>query len=694
MSLNQLVKSRISIAIVASLFGVVAYAAPNQVSAKSPTKQEALYQYLYGSAASNDKGAYGTDYTPSHFGHFVLKNNALIDVDSRDLKIGQNQSVDMNQVKASGFSLVRAYMLDIPSWEIYLEQAKHNNLNVIYQVALCQDVPSNISASYTGSVPAGQCVKNGMQNAGMSFQSILTAQENQLKAILSNATAKANFKDQVKMVFVGNEDLFTVPTSYGVSADTTNVDDIVNAMKSIRSILDNNGLNDIPITTSIQADVLMASNLQSRQDLVNGINSSDVNPNGDQAVLAINVYPSQWGVPAACAVQGGCTGSDANLMTPNVYSENHNPSGYQNKSQYHTINYYFNQLDSKYHLPIMIAETGWPTSGNGSEVSGYVYQGAYTIDQAETFYSELYSYVKTHKIPLLTFEMYDQPGKVPMLYDSTNNNPEVHYGLFWHNNKLKARQHNTYAIQLLPPTSTITSPNQNIKYASDQLAYVVLTGITQGQTFFPNEIKVKLTRPGYGAVVDQTYHPYFDQSGNPIWPQLLVQKDDTLQIDVDGKICTATVQSTPYLDATLSPSGHAHQDATYSQFVASGSATQAECDQLKENVHSTTSDANLFGLNALASNTEAGTFQAIVMSTSHHYQVKIGNANAQTISKTTKFTSVKTGDTVKITQDGSCVTDDTLEANGKWETPGTSNCGSNWTNANTGGQTIPSIWLP
>ncbi len=675
---------------------------PSPSPTPSPTHtpsaaQTALYQNLYGSASSNSNGAYGTDYTPSHFGYFVLKNNILQDEDSRDMKIGQNQVVDMKQVKAAGFSLIRAYMLDTPSWEIYLQQAKDNGLNVVYQVGLCQDVPSNISGSYTGSVPAGECVKNGMQDAGMSFSSVLTAQEQQLKDILSNTTAKANFKNQVKMVFVGNEDLFTVPTQYGVSADTTNADDLINAMKSIRTILDNNGLNNIPITTSIQADVLMASQLKSRQDLVNSIKSSDVNPSGDQASLAINVYPSQWGVPATCAVQGGCTGNNANLMTPNVYSENNNPAGYEGTSQYHTIDYYITQLESKYSLPIMIAETGWPTSGSGSEVSGYVYQGSYTVGQAETFYPALYSYVKKNKIPLLTFEMYDQPGKVPVQYGTANTNPEVHYGLFQHNNKLKDKQHSVDAVKLLPPTSTITDSSQNVKYDSDQLAYIVLTGITEGQTFFPNQVTVKLTRPGYGTVINQTYQPYFDQNGDPVWPQLLVQVDDTLQINVNGKICTATVASTPYLDSTLSPSGHAHQDATYSIFTASGSATQTECNGLQENISSSTSDANLFGLNLLATNTMPEVYAIPGTTASNGYEITVGGTektSEYSAGKKYIFNNIAVGTQATVKHGSSCTATNTVEADGKWQNPGPGNCETNWTNANSSGQPVPSIWLP
>ncbi|OGT51091.1 MAG: hypothetical protein A3E84_04555 [Gammaproteobacteria bacterium RIFCSPHIGHO2_12_FULL_42_13] len=683
-----------------------------------PAYQSSFYKSFFGSA-----DPYGVNAPPNHFGVFVQNPNTektdLVDVDARDASVGNNVYADFQQIKQAGFSVIRAYQEPAPDWVTIINQAKKNGLSVIYQVALCQDDPTTKN-----------CMSNGAPT-GVLFTQLLASEIETLKSVITQVTP-AVFQSTVKMVLVGNEDLYTVPST----DDTTNVSDLVDAMNQISSTLNSASISPVPIiTTSIQADVMMGNSLESRTTLTEGIKSVN-SANSNPPVLAINVYPAQWGVPANCAANGSCTTSLCTEI-PNSCDPSAGPKTGAEADK-HTLSYYVQQLQSYYGLAIMIAETGWPTNNSVMPAGqGYVFYGPFTQADSQTYWQSVYGFSSSQNVPILDFEMYDQPGKVP----NSTTNPENFYGVMTSTNDLKSTEQ-------LPPPNTLT-PSSNQIFDSSKLAYITFTGMNGNgcdpvnspdscgcvaqdgiylppcTNIYPDKVHITVNRNSTN-IIDDDFSPYIDSLAKSIvWPQILVQQSDVVTVHsyangpVVAKGCTGTVQITPNL-ATPMPNwqvngvwylGNAYIGAAFSKTATDGKydgftpapkyTATTVCGKLSSTPNVNTSAANVWGLDSLATNMPK-TFNVGAISATYGSGTACGGSMAQGTtsvpipvdSNTAVLTVTPSDGPVTLTANTggcNCTASATLDSSGVWgSVSGDTGC-ANWTNQD--GATPPKIWI-
>ncbi len=314
----------------------------------------------------------GVDYAPAHF-----PND-----DPRNDEDESNVYFEMQQLQSAGFSTIRMYGEPAKTWIAAIKAAKKLNMNIVYQVALCESNPSN----------GDNCVS--LTNT--TYQDVETQALTQLQNVI-NIVGVKNFQAIVPLIIIGNEVLYTSTDPF-----VSNASDIVGSITKVQNILKTNNLT-IPTTISLQADVWMACAAPQNTQTCTALQSI-VSALPSASALAINVYPFQWMVKIG----------DAMSMT----KAKGGPS-------VHSVPYYITQIQNAYPgHNIMISESGWATQGLFHDGLN---NATGSLANAEIYYPALYAFAKQYNIPLLAFMAFNTPTKDLSNQQMTSEN---HYGVF------------------------------------------------------------------------------------------------------------------------------------------------------------------------------------------------------------------------------------------------------------------------
>lgn len=352
----------------------------------------------------------GVDYSPNHFPGGP--DNA------RNTEPQSGVATELNQIKASEINAVRLYNQPAKVWIPVIRQANDMGLKVFYQVAACQS--NTVNGECCANKPTGG---NNCMGNGSTLSDLVDQQQNVLEAVIDEV-GESMFNSTVEYVLVGNEDLFTCDP--GVCTNPSNANfpsggGLVDQIKKIQNFLSSKNIT-VPVSFSIQGDVLMGNNDPGRAELVNALN-----PNVD---IGINIYPFQWGVPPQEAVygqqcsSGGCdfcsTDSNIDCMLGSTVD-----------CTCHSVDWYLTNLRQLYpSRNFFIAETGWATEGKNDDYACTNFSGRNGpcmpgVPEAKTFLYDLYQYAFDRTQDFVIFEMFDEPSK-----EADPNNAENHYGLF------------------------------------------------------------------------------------------------------------------------------------------------------------------------------------------------------------------------------------------------------------------------
>lgn len=236
------------------------------------------------------------------------------------------------------------------------------------------------------------------------------------------------FTGTVTLVLAGHENYSSTDISY-----------LTSAIRQLRAALVNANVSAVPVGSAlVSGDLVTPANPLDMQTLIASYSAG--------APLGFDPYPFQWGVtpPAQAAT---------NARLPNSIAWD-----YQRvKSQAFYVS----------PRPILMAETGWATSGTGQYANYYCYQQGNCqpgVANAARYLQALYGFVRNtnNRSGALIFEAYDEPAKDPQHASDAEN----HYGLFTRNCMLKNGNTN-----LLPNTRFVAADHLGCK------------GFIQGETF-------------------------------------------------------------------------------------------------------------------------------------------------------------------------------------------------------------------
>lgn len=336
----------------------------------------------------------GVDYAPNHYPDGIAN---LFNTQSIFYTAGNpattNIYAELVQLKEAGFQSVRMYG-DLPAanWIETINQASALDMFVVYEALIPE---------------------------GGSSTDIAAAQA-ELTAVIT-AVGSAKFSATVLLVFAGHENY-----------DNTNEAYLQSAVAALQSTLEQNNASSVPVSIAFISEDLTSSDPHIIADMGLLIQSF-----GDEAPIAMDTYPYQWGIPNPDSVTSVATEQSIawNYATiaAKPYATAPNPT-----------------------IPprtLLMAETGWAgaISTLPSPPPPYYYPVGYACASgsppygacqtgitpfAETYYPLLYAFVNdpANSSGLLAFEAYDEPSK-----DLVNaNSAENFYGVFDSNCNQKA----------------------------------------------------------------------------------------------------------------------------------------------------------------------------------------------------------------------------------------------------------------
>lgn len=386
-----------------------------------------------------------------------------------------------------------------------------NCMSVVYQAAICGPDPRSLAwnGAYEkiGDVKCYDPTKRDTAGEN-SFKDSVDLEMVKLRQVIAENRTK--FADHVSLVLVGNEILFSRGTcsasgnacssdddcgnggsctiahycsdqltastpparcsssaSCGTGAsctDVTNVKALDYAFDRVKAALPSKSGVKPPVSISLQVDVLAATSLgdptklmYSRQLLADAL---------PDKIIAANAYPDQWGKvlkgqSSSCAVPSlaSCVGPQNAVYGQALLPGCTDDPVYRDpvtQKIAHTIDNYTTRLNSLYPgFELMIAETGWHTSGTCSGYNDCT--STYSPQEAATYYQDLYKYVREKQVALLAFEIFDERTKTckPLGRDPGVVG-EANYGLFTNFCQLKGN------LEALLPTAGAGSPGPNL----------------------------------------------------------------------------------------------------------------------------------------------------------------------------------------------------------------------------------------
>lgn len=469
----------------------------------------------------------GVDYSPNHYP----------DKDGRNYQASGNMYPELKQLKAAGFNTVRMYGQPAINWIKLIKYANQLKMYVVYQLALCQ-------ADNTGAcLPLSQNKK---------FSDNLTYEIAKLKQVIDRVGVNT-FLSTVKLILVGNEIFWN-------SGSTTNGQLLANAISSVQKNLPSKLKNVLPISISLQADVWVCGNAPKGSCAIKkGLDElASALPTGSP--ITINVYPFQWQKMTASSAIGSGTYTDDPLC-----------SGKDGGN--HSIACYVQNIHRYYKKPIAIAETGWASAGDyvvcgqgvplptstknclslqKSDPSRYGACNCVTgnINNAQTYYSALYNYIKSNPVdengkaifdkavPLLAFMAFDQPTKTTVTRMLSENN----YGVFNMYCALK-KSNSADAKNLLPNGENYNNAPSCIKEQS----IFTFNGMLSDGNLMPSAFNLKIikkTNSNYNFT-DKVKPFQQTMPGNtktPIWGYINLAVGDKVSLEAGGQtLCSNTV---------------------------------------------------------------------------------------------------------------------------------------------------------
>lgn len=329
-------------------------------------------------------------------------------------------------------------------------------------------------------------------------------------SVLNNvisAVGASVFSSTVTLVFAGHENYSNTDISY-----------LTSAVSQLQSALSSNGVGSIPVGSAlVSGDLVTPGSPSDMQALINSYSAS--------APLGFDPYPFQWGVmPPDQAV--------SNMTLINSIAWDY--------AKVQAQSFYVSPR------PILMAETGWATSGTGQFAGYYCYSngGCFpSVANAATYLTALYKYVKTtsNNSGVLVFEAYDEPAKDP----GNPTDAENFYGVFDTNCNLKNNNTN-----LLPNTSFSTTSNLGCQgYVNGALFTVVGTqpGAVTNQP--PFIVQVTQTNPTTNLSASYTVTtPNQNRTNQNVypWPQFLAFNNTSITITgvTSGASCSTTATVT------------------------------------------------------------------------------------------------------------------------------------------------------
>lgn len=434
-------------------------------------------------------GLIGVDYQPNHYdpaNHIFNTNDVFYAGMSGSGRSVSNVYLELAQLKAAGFTVVRSYQVAAYSWIDLIKQANALGLSVIYEAP----IPFNGNQASIDS--AIQVLNHVIEAVGVTI-----------------------FQKTVVMVFAGHENY---------DSKNNNIQYLTSAIQQIQAALANKGVPSVPVGTALVSGNLVTPDKQIIADMQMLINTSSAS-----APLGFDPYPFQYGVtpPDEAA-------SNATLENSIAYDYG------RAKDQP------FYQAPK----PILMAETGWATAGDpryNDYACSILGTCQPNIASAAEYLQDLYDFVRKpgNTSSALVFEAYDEPAKA-----TPAANLENHYGIFDADCTLKGNNSNLLPNTGFDPATNVgchgftkgsmfsvagTQPDPDAK--TSQPPFTVEIQQINPTTNMDASISVKV------PTLDRT-----DTSVHP-WPHFLLFDGASIKITgiTSGASCrfTAKVTATP-----------------------------------------------------------------------------------------------------------------------------------------------------
>lgn len=442
-------------------------------------------------------GTIGVDYNPNHYpqGNIFNSHDVFYAGNNGSGSPATNVYMELAQLKAAGFTVVRSYQTIEYAWIDIIKQANQLGLFVVYEAVIPQ---------------------NGSQTDINNAISVLNN--------VINTVGTTVFQNTVVLVFAGHENYSNTDINY-----------LTNAVNSLQNTLISAGLS-VPVGSAlVSGDLVTPGSVADMTTLINSYSP--------QAPLGFDPYPFQWGVtpPDQAA-------TNASLMNSIAWDY----------AQIITQSFYVSPR------AILMAETGWATSGTGQFAQYYCYLNGNICAPSEAnaalYLSALYGFVgnSANNSGALVFEAYDEPAK-----DSTNpTDAENFYGIFDTNCNLKNND-----TTLLPNTSYVPGNNYGCQGFINGATFTVVGINPASQPTFT--VAVSQTNPTTSQDASLTVtvpnENRSNQNVNP-WPQYLAYNN--AQITISGSLSGTTCNVT----ATV-----ASQNLTFGAVSCSNPGYQVNC---------------------------------------------------------------------------------------------------------------------
>lgn len=322
----------------------------------------------------------GVNYAPNHYPDGALNSFNIQSIFyTEGNPATTNIHAELVQLKAAGFQSVRMYgALPPANWIETINQARALNMNVIYEALI-------------------------PENGGSAA---IAAAQTELTAVIT-AVGSAQFSATVLLVFAGHENYNGANEAY-----------LQAAVSALQTTLDQHNAGTVPVSIAFLSEDLTSTTPSIIADMGLLIKSF-----GDDAPIAMDTYPYQWGIP--------------------------NPDSVDNASVQQSIAWNYKTIAAEpYAQPpnptipprtLLMAESGWAgaIATQPSPPPPYSYPTGYAcagsnscqtgVSYAEVYYPLLYAFVNNpaNSSGLLAFEAYDEPSKV---VDQTS--AEDYYGVF------------------------------------------------------------------------------------------------------------------------------------------------------------------------------------------------------------------------------------------------------------------------
>jgi len=349
----------------------------------------------------------------------------------------------------------------------------------------------NLQVIYEANIP-----QNGSQ-------ADITTAVNVLNNVIDTVGA-STFENTVSLLFAGHENYSNSDINYLTSAIT-----------QLQAALENKNVSSVPVGSALVSGDLVTPSPAIAADM-----KTLGNTYSSSAPWAFDPYPFQWGVtPPDKAV------TDPTLVNSIAWD-------------------YAQVVSQSFYVPprtILMAETGWATSGVGT-YAGYFCATknncAPSVSNAGTYLSTLYNYVQqtSNNSGTLVFEAYDEPAKDPVHAD----NAENFYGVFNSNCELKN-------IKLLPDPAFSEANHPGCKGFTSGALFNVVGGNVQTQPQFSVQISQTnpVTSENAGMTVTVPNKDRTNMSINP-WPYFITYNNAVVTINGTGtgNSCNVTVTVT------------------------------------------------------------------------------------------------------------------------------------------------------